>query len=98
MVDDINFPKGLTPVSVSGRVQRVNRKKREEEKQPFEKFFNEEDQEDKKKKKRKKESDKVHIRGKTKKRCSQNLTMSANATDAAEAQDDSDKKIIDLRI
>ena len=51
MVDDINFPKGLPPVSASGRVQRVNRKRREEQKPPFEKFLNEEDQEDKKKKK-----------------------------------------------
>lgn len=98
MVDDINFPKGLPPVSASGRVKRVNRKKREEEKPPFEKFLNEEDQEDKKKKKRKKESDKVDILGNTKMRRAQNFTESSNATDAAETQDDSDKKVIDVRV
>ena len=98
MVDDINFPKGLPPVPASGRVQRVNRKKREAEKHPFEKFLNEEDQEDKKKKKRKKESDKVDILGNTKKRHAQNFIESSNATDATEAQDDSDKKVIDVRV
>ena len=98
MVDDINFPKGLPPVSASGRVKRVNRKKREEEKPPFEKFLNEEDQEEKKKKKRKKESDKVDILSITKKRSAQNYTESSNSTDAAETRDDSDKKVIDVRV
>jgi hypothetical protein len=98
MVDDINFPKGLPPVPASGRVQRVNRKKREAEKHPFEKFLNEEDQEDKQKKKRKKESDKVDILDNTKKGRAQYFTESSNATDAAEAQDDSDKKVIDVRV
>jgi len=98
MVDDINFPKGLPPVPASGRVQRVNRKRRQEQKPPFKKFLNEEDQEDKKKKKRKKESDKVDILGNTKKRRTQNFTESSNATDAAETQDDSDKKVIDVRV
>ena len=101
MVDDINFPKGMPPVSASGRVQRVNRKKRKEERQPFEKFFAEEDQEDqedKKKKRRKRESDKVEIQGKTKKRTAQNDNDSSNSTDPAEEQGDSDKKIIDVRV
>ena len=98
MVDDINFPKGLPPVSASGRVQRVNRKKREEEKPPFEKFLNEEDREDKKKKKRKKEFDKVDILSNPKKRFAQNFAESSNSTDAAETQDDSDKKVIDVRV
>jgi hypothetical protein len=98
MVDDINFPKRLPPVSASGRVQRVNRKKREAQKHPFEKFLNEEDQEDKKKKKGKKESDKVDILGNTKKRRTQNFIESSNATDAAETQDDSEKKVIDVRV
>ena len=98
MVDDVNFPKGLPPVSASDRVQRVNRKKREEQNHPFEKFLNEEDQEDKKKKKRKKESDKVDILGNTKKRRTQNFTESSNTTDAAEIEDDSDKKVIDVRV
>jgi hypothetical protein len=98
MVDDINLLKGLPPVSASGRVQRVNRKKREEEKQHFDKFLNEEDQEDKKKKKRKKESDKVDIMGKANKHRTQNFTESSNLTDAAGTQDDSDKKVIDVRV
>ena len=98
MVDDINFPKGLPPVPASGRVQRVNRKRRQEQKPPFKKFLNEEDQEDKKKKKRKKESDKVDILGNTIKRRAQNFAESSNSTDAAETQDDSDKKVIDVRV
>jgi hypothetical protein len=98
MVDDINFPKGLPPVSASGRVQRVNRKKREAENHPFEKFLDEEDQEGKKKKKRKKQSDKVDILGNTKKRRVQNFIESTNSTDAAQAQDDSDKKVIDVGV
>ena len=98
MVDDINFPKGLPPVPATGRVKRVNRKNREAEKHPFEQFLNEEDQEDKKKKKQKKESDKVDILGNTKKRRAQNFTESSNATDAAETQDDSDKKVIEIRV
>jgi hypothetical protein len=97
MVDDINFPKGLPPVPASGRVQRVNRKKREEQQHPFEKFLDEEDQEDKKKKKSKKESDKVDILGNIKKRRAQNFIESPDATDAAEALDDSAKKVIDVR-
>jgi len=98
MVDDIHFPKGLPPVSASGRVQRVNRKKRETENPPFEKFFDKEDPEDKKKKKRKKESDKVAIGSHTKERFTQNFVESSNETDATETQDDSDKKIIDVRV
>ncbi|MEJ2729207.1 MAG: hypothetical protein P8185_11985 [Deltaproteobacteria bacterium] len=98
MVDDINFPQGLPPVPASGRVQRVNRKKREEGKKPFDKFLNEEEQEDKKKKKRKKESDTVDILTKANKRGAQNFSVSSNPTDAAEAQDDADKKVIDVRV
>ena len=52
MVDDIHFPKGLPPVTASGKVQRVNRKKREDEKPPFEKYLDPEDQKDKKKRRR----------------------------------------------
>jgi hypothetical protein len=98
MVDDINFPKGLPPVPASGRVQRVNRKKREEEKQPFDRFLNEEEQEDKKKKNRKKGSDRVDILAKANKRGTHNFTESSNSTDAAETQDDSEKKVIDVRV
>jgi len=97
MVDDINFPKGMPPVSASGRVQRVNRKKREEERPPFEKFFDEEDQEDKSKKKKKKR-DKVDIRGKTNKRHVKKYTESSTSTDAEETQDNSEQKGIDIRV
>ncbi|MGD2037637.1 MAG: hypothetical protein PVH28_07105 [Desulfobacterales bacterium] len=98
MVDDINFPKGLPPVPASGPVQRVNRKKREEERQPFDKFLNEEEQEDKKKKNRKKGSDTVNILTKANKHGTQNFTESSSSTEAAETQDDSDKKVIDVRV
>ena len=98
MVDDIHFPKGLPPVAASGRVQRVNRKKGEEERQPFESFFEEEDQEENKKKKRKKKLDKVDILGKTNGRSAQKLTESSSSTDTAETQDNSDQKVIDIRV
>ena len=98
MVDDINFPQGLPPVPPSGRVQRVNRKKREEEKEPFNKFLNEEEQEDKKKKNRKKGSAAADILAKANKRSSQIFAESSNATDAADTQDDTDKKVIDVRV
>ena len=98
MVDDIHFPKGLPPVAASDRVQRVNRKKGEEERQPFESFFEEEDQEDKRKKKRKKKLDKVDILGKTNERSAQKLTDSSSSTDTAEAKDNSDQKVIDVRV
>lgn len=98
MVDDINFPKGLSPVPASGRVQRVNRKKRDEEKPPFKDFFAEEEEKDKKKKKRKRESDKVDIQGKTDKHRSQNSIEAESSIDTADTGDDSDRKIIDVRV
>ena len=98
MVDDINFPRGLPPVQASGRVQRVNRKKGEEKRQSFEKFFDEEDQKDEKEKKSKKKLDKVDILTKTNERRAQNLIESSSSTDATEAQNDSKKKVIDVRV
>ena len=64
MVDDIHFPKGLPPVSASGKIQRVNRKKRDDDKPPFEKYLDAEDKKDKKKKKKKKKSDTIEVTGK----------------------------------
>ena len=61
MVDDIHIPKGLPPVSASGQVQRVNRKKRDDEKPPFEKYLNADDK--KKKKGKKIKSDTVDVAG-----------------------------------
>ena len=98
MVDDINFPKGLPPVSASGRVQRVNRKKGDEEKPPFKEFLTEDDEKDKKKKKRKRESDKVNIHAKTEKTRTQNSVESENTDGAADAEADPDQKIIDVRV
>jgi hypothetical protein len=98
MVDDINFPKGLPPVSSSGRVQKVNRKKREEEKPPFEKFLNQEDQKEKKKNKRKKVSDPEDIPGKIEKQRARNYIESSCSTSAVEAEDDSEGKIIDVLV
>ena len=98
MVDDIYFPKGIPPVSASGGVQRVNRKKGNKEKPPFKEFLTEEDEKDKKKKKREKESDKVDIQGKKEKSRTQNSIEPAGLTDAADAGDDSEQRIIDVRV
>ena len=98
MVDDINFPKGLPPVSASGRVQRVNRKKRDDEKPPFDKYLNAEDKKDKKKKQKKKKSDTIDVAGKTKKRQRASAAESSKPNESAEAADDSEQKIIDVRV
>jgi hypothetical protein len=98
MVEDINFPERVPAVSATGRVNKVNRKKREEEKPPFEKFLGPEDQKDKKKKKRKKESDQVDIAGKTEKHQTQDSTNFSSSTGPAGAEDDADKKTIDVRV
>jgi hypothetical protein len=92
MVEDINFPERVPAVSAAGRVKKVNRKKREEEKPPFEKFLDSEDE------KGKKESDKVDIQGKTEKHRTKDSTDSANSSSPAEAEDDYDRKIIDVRV
>ena len=98
MVDDINFPKGLPPVSASGRVQKVNRKKREEEKPPFEKFLNQEDQKEKNKNDGKEVSEPEDSPGKIEKHRAQDYNESSGSTDAVEAEDDSEGKIIDVRV
>jgi hypothetical protein len=98
MVDDINFPKGLPPVSASDRVQKVNRKKREEQKPPFEKFLNQKDQKEKNQNKKKKVSDPDHNPRKAKKRETQNHIESASSTGAVEIEDDAEGKIIDVRV
>ena len=98
MVDDINFPKGLPPLTAAGRVKRVNPKKREDEKPPFEKFLEPEEQTDKKKKRKKKKSDKVDLLGKAEKRQNKNSAQSSSSDDLTEAETDSEKKIIDVRV
>lgn len=98
MVDDIHFPKGLPPVSASGKIQRVNRKKRDDEKPPFEKYLNADDKKDKKKRRKKKKSDTVIVADRAAKGQTADSTESSNSEDTAEAPDDLDQKIIDLRV
>ena len=98
MVDDIHFPKGLPPISPSGGVQRVARKKREEEKPPFEKFLEQDDQKDKKKKKGTQESDLVDIASENEISEENKSTQSAGFSGSAEAEDDFEKKIIDVHV
>jgi hypothetical protein len=97
MVDDIHYVKGLPPVSPSGQVQRVNRKKRDDEKPPFEKYLNADDEEDKKKRRKKKKSDTVDVAGNVRKEPS-GATESSNPNDTAEATDESGQKIIDVHV
>ncbi|MGD2023964.1 MAG: hypothetical protein PVI18_12355 [Desulfobacterales bacterium] len=98
MVDDIHFPKGLPPVSASGKIKRVNRKKRDDEKPPFEKYLNAEDKEKKKKKRKKKKSDTIDVSGKTEKGQRPSSADASNPDESAEAADDSEQKIIDVRV
>ena len=98
MVDDIHFPKSLPSVSATGQVQRVNRKKRDEDKPPFEKYLEPDDKKDKKKKRKKKKPDTVDVAAQTEKGQTQSSTESANSDGDGEPSEDSDQKIIDIRI
>ena len=98
MVEDINFPKGLPPVSATNRVGKVKRKKREEDKPPFEKFLDPEEQTGKKKKKGKKEAGKADIAGKTQKRPKKDSVSASDSNGSSETQEDSEKKIIDVLV
>ena len=98
MVDDIHFPKSLLSVSATGQVQRVNRKKRDEEKPPFEKYLKPDDKKKKKKKRKKKKPDTVDVSAKPEKDKIQSSTESTNLDGDAELSEDSDQKIIDIRI
>ncbi len=95
MVEDINFPNRIPPVSAAGKVNKGNRKKRKQEKPPFEKFL---DAEDKKKKKRKKESNRAEPSDKTKKVLTTDSAELSNSSGPVETEEDSEKKIIDIRI
>lgn len=95
MVDDIHFPKGLPPIPPSEGVQRVARKKREEEKPPFEKFLEQDDQKEKKKKKGTQESDLVEILSETQ-MSEENKSQSTRLSETEEAEDDIERKIIDV--
>jgi hypothetical protein len=98
MVEDINFPKSVPLVSATGRVKKVNRKKREEEKPPFEKFLGPEDQKGKKKKKKRKKANKAASPGKNKKLQARNSAELSDSTAPVETEEDSERKIIDVRV
>ena len=98
MADDLHIPKRLPPVSASGQIQRVNRKKRDDEKPPFEKYLTADDEENKKKKRNKMKSDTVDVKGTAEHGRSPNETDYSNSNDTAAAADDSDPKIIDVRV
>ena len=98
MVEDINFPKGLPPVSATNRVGKVKRKKRDEDKPPFEKYLDPEDQKGKKKKKDKKENRSSDKADKTKKRVLKNSSIARDSNGTDESEADSEKKIIDVRV
>ncbi len=98
MVEDINFPKRLPPVSATGRVNKVDRKKREEEKPPFKKFLGPEDQKDEKKKKKRKKANKAASPGKNKKLQAKNSAELLDSTAPVETEEDSEKKIIDVHV
>jgi hypothetical protein len=96
MVEDINFPKSVPPVSATGRVNKVNRKKREEEKPPFEQYLGPEDQKGKKKKRKK--ANKAASPGKNKKLQARNSAELSDSTAPVESEEDSERKIIDVRV
>jgi hypothetical protein len=98
MVDDLHISKGLPPVSASGQIQRVNRKKRDDEKPPFEKYLTADDKKNKKRKRTKMKSDTVDVKGKDENDQSSGDTDYSNSNDTAAAVDDSDPKIIDVRV
>ena len=97
MADDIHFSKGLPPVSASGQIQRVNRKKRDEEKPPFEKYLKRDDEEEKKRRRKKKKSDTVDVTGQDGIQ-SRSTTESAQSKDTVESGDAAEQKIIDVRV
>lgn len=98
MVGDINFPKGLPPVSATGRVGRVKRKKRDEDKPPFEQLLDPEDQKGKKKKKDKKGAAKDEPAVTTKTGPLDKSSSLSDSSNPDEAEADSEKKIIDVRV
>ena len=96
MVEDVNFPNRIPPVPAAGRVNKVNRKKREQEKPPFEKYLDAEDE--KKKKKRNKESESTELVDKNQKVPANGSAESANSSGPVDTEEDTEKKIIDIRI
>ena len=100
MVDDIHFPKGVPPVSALWPIERAHNKKRDDEKPPFEKNLNAEEKKkkNKKKKRKKKKSDTIDVSGKTEKGQRPSSADASNPDESAEAADDFEQKIIDVRV
>jgi hypothetical protein len=99
MADDIHFPKGLPPVSASGQIQRVNRKKRDEDKKPpFEKYLKKEDKEKKKKRRKKKKSDTIKVTGQDSKGQSDSAAESTESSVTTDAEDAAEQKTIDVHV
>ncbi len=98
MVEDVNFPNRIPPVPAAGRVNKVNRKKREQEKPPFEKYLDAEDEKKKKKKKRNKESQRTELLDENQKVPANGSAESANSSGPVDTDEDTEKKIIDIRI
>ena len=98
MADDIHFPPGLPPVSESGQIKRVNRKKRDEEKPPFEKYLKRDDEEEKKRRRKKKKSDTVDVTGRDGKSRSPDTPKTDESNDTAETEDAAEQKIIDVHV
>ena len=96
MVGDINFPKGLPPVSATNRVGRVKRKKRDEDKPPFEQLLDPEEQKGKKKKKDKKEAGTGDIAVTTDSGPINKSSSLSDSKNPDETEADSEKKIIDV--
>jgi hypothetical protein len=97
MVDDINFPKGLPPVSATNRVGKVKRKLRDEDRPPFKQILEPEDQKEKEKKKEKKD-DKRDPAGKKNKGSINNSSLQPDSKSTEDAEAGSIKKIIDVRV
>ena len=98
MVEDVNFPNRIPPVSATGRVNKVDRKTREQEKPPFEKYMDAEDEKKKKKKKRKKESQRTEPSDKDRKVPTNDSAEPSNSSGPVDTEEDTEKKIIDIRI
>lgn len=98
MVEDVNFPNRIPPVSAAGRVNKVSRKKREQEKPPFEKYVDAEDEKKKKKKKRKKESQSAGPSDKDRNVLMNDSVEPSFTSGPEDTEEDTEKKIIDIRI
>ena len=91
MVEDVNFPNRIPPVSATGRVHKVNRKTREQEKPPFGKYMEAEDE-------KKKKSQRTEPSDKDRKVPTNDSAEPSNSSGPVDTEEDTEKKIIDIRI